>query len=97
MRGSSPRMTLLFFVRAAVTPPPSSAENGRRRFAFRRHIVQQFRRHEARAVFRLEFIAQFHEVLRAHQVDIAQRAAGERRKAEPRIEPTSASRGSMMT
>ena len=44
--------------------------------------IQQLRRREARAVFGLELVAEFDELLRAHEVDIGQRAAGERRKAE---------------
>ena len=50
--------------------------------ALRRHLDQQLRRREARAVFGLELVAQLDELLRAHEVDVGQRAAGERREAE---------------
>src|ERR1700676_5251603 len=52
------------------------------RLALRRHLLQEFRRGEARAVFGLELVAQRDEILRPHEVDIGQRAAGKRRKAE---------------
>src|SRR3954468_9445828 len=48
----------------------------------RRHIFQQFRRGEARTVFGFESVAELDELSRTHEVDIGQRAAGERRKAE---------------
>src|SRR5476649_992823 len=45
-------------------------------------IEQERRRLEARAVFLFQRLAQFDELLRSHHVDVGQRAAGERRKAE---------------
>src|SRR5581483_1721349 len=49
---------------------------------FRRHLFQELRRRKARAVFLLELVAELDELPGAHEVDIGQRAAGERRKAE---------------
>jgi hypothetical protein len=46
------------------------------------HLLEQLRRREARAVFLLEGVAERDEVLGAHEVDVGQRAAGERREAE---------------
>src|SRR5437879_2620429 len=50
--------------------------------AFGCHLLQQFRRGEARAVFGFQLVAELDEFFRAHEVDIGQRAAGERREAE---------------
>src|SRR6266480_7218429 len=52
------------------------------RLALGRHLDQEFRRGEARAVFGLQSLAQLDEFFGAHEVDIGQRAAGEWRKAE---------------
>src|SRR5215216_7228238 len=50
--------------------------------AARRHVFQEFRRGEARAVFGLQLVAELDEFSRAHEVDIGQRTAGERCKAK---------------
>src|SRR6185369_5988823 len=47
-----------------------------------RHVFQQLWRREARAVFRFQPVAELDEFSRAHEVDIGQRAAGERCKAK---------------
>src|SRR6185312_2920784 len=51
-------------------------------FALGGHLFEKLRRREARAVFGLELAAELDEVFRPHEVDIGQRAASERRKAE---------------
>src|SRR6266702_6995979 len=51
-------------------------------FSLRSHLLEKFRRGEARAVLRFELVAELDEFLRAHEVDVGQRAAGERREAE---------------
>src|SRR6185312_10346410 len=51
-------------------------------FALFRHVEQELRRGEARAVFGFELAAKLDELLRPHEIDVGQRAAGERRKAE---------------
>src|SRR6266480_2369506 len=50
--------------------------------ALGRHLDQEFRRGEARAVFGLELVAKLDELPGAHEVDVGQRAAGERRKSK---------------
>src|SRR5258708_21697175 len=50
--------------------------------ALGRHLLEQFWRREARAVFCLQLVAQRDEILGPHEVDIGQRAAGERGKAK---------------
>src|SRR5437762_11743215 len=52
------------------------------RLGLGRHLDQEFRRGEARAVFGLKLMAQLDEFLGADEVDRGKRAAGERRKAE---------------
>src|SRR5882724_8622481 len=52
------------------------------RLALGRHFDQEFRRGEARAVFGLKLVAKLDELPGAHEVDVGQRAAGERRKAK---------------
>src|SRR4051794_22796617 len=49
---------------------------------FRGHLFQQLWGREARAVFRFKPAAQLDEFFRSHEVNIAQRTPGERRKAE---------------
>ncbi|GCC45086.1 hypothetical protein chiPu_0029517, partial [Chiloscyllium punctatum] len=51
-------------------------------FALGGHLLEQLRRREARAVFLLEGVAERDEVLRAHEVNVGQRPASERREAE---------------
>src|SRR6187399_2558073 len=46
------------------------------------HVFQKLRRSEARAVFGFELVTELDELPGAHEVDIGQRAAGERREAE---------------
>src|SRR6266566_2555545 len=53
-----------------------------KRLVLRGHVDQELRRCEPRTVFPLELQAQFDERLRAHEIDVGQRAAGEWREAE---------------
>src|SRR5206468_12146361 len=69
-------------VRAALRRLLLRREAAVERLAARRHVFEQLRRGEARAVFGFEFVAQLDELPRAHEVDIGQRTAGERREAE---------------
>src|SRR3954453_21980390 len=64
----------LFLLRRRETPIEGLALLG--------HINEQLRRRKARAVFFLELLAEVDEGLRAHHVDVGQRAAGVRRKTE---------------
>src|SRR5258705_13084765 len=48
--------------------------------ALGRHLFQEFRRGGARAVFGLQLVAKIDGLLRAHEVDIGKRSAGELRK-----------------
>src|SRR5258708_40273325 len=50
--------------------------------ALGRHLLEQFWRREARAVFFLELVAQRDAILGPPEVDIGQRAAGERGQAK---------------
>src|ERR1700754_1378118 len=50
------------------------------RFALRRHVEQQLRGCEPRPELLLELLAQFDELLGAHEVDVGQRPAGKRRE-----------------
>src|SRR3954467_8930928 len=52
-------------------------------FALGGHLLEQLWRGEAGAVFGLELVAEFDELPGTHEVDIGQRAAGERREAKP--------------
>src|SRR5260370_14670869 len=52
------------------------------RLALGRHLDQEFWRGETRAVFRLQPVAKLDEFLGPHEIDVGQRAAGERRKAK---------------
>src|SRR5262245_18219838 len=49
-----------------------------------RHVDQQLRGREPRAARPLQPLAEFDERLGSHHVDIRERAAGERREAEPK-------------
>ena len=74
--------------RAAVRRPSSPPPSRRGRSARRRSrpssamSTQQLRRLELRAVFLLQRLGELDELLRAHAVDVGQRAAGEGREAE---------------
>src|SRR4051812_9683413 len=51
-------------------------------FSLRGHLLEELRRGEARAVFRFQLVAKLDELLGTHEVDVGQRATGERREAE---------------
>src|SRR5690349_20436417 len=46
------------------------------------HLLQKLRRGEARAVLLLKLAAELDKLFRAHEIDIGQRAAGERRETK---------------
>src|SRR5262245_47162862 len=62
--------------------PPRGRKAVIERVVLGRHVEEQLRRLEARAVLLLERLALFDEALGAHHVDIAERATRERGKAE---------------
>src|SRR5690242_15766650 len=80
MAGTSPAMTSGEFasLRRQLLRREAAVEG----LVPRRHVFQQLWRGEARAVFGFKLVAELDEFSRAHEVDIGQRAAGERREAE---------------